>query len=170
MVKCRRMKRQRCVSKNWIFLDYESPRKHASSICRLESFTMKTDILMSGSTVKNHISFKTGFGYSATRRTSFRSWFLVCQQVRPPVLISQLQGHFQDRRVNVPATPGFQNSTALDLSRQTTGFSPVLSSTFELDTGTGGESISFRSSLSRVSLSLDAVVVGEEDELEVDVG
>ena len=28
---------------------------------------MKTDILMNGSTVKNHISFKTGFGYSATR-------------------------------------------------------------------------------------------------------
>ena len=41
----------------------------------------------------------------------------------------------------------------------------IISSTFELDTGTGEES-----SLSRISLSLDAVVVGEEDELEVDVG
>ena len=36
---------------------------------RSESFAMKTDILMSGSTVKNHISLKTGFGYSATQRT-----------------------------------------------------------------------------------------------------
>ena len=32
---------------------------------------MKTDILMNASTGKNHISSKTGFGYSATRRTSF---------------------------------------------------------------------------------------------------
>ena len=36
---------------------------------------MKTDILMNGSMVKNHISLKTGFGYNATRRTSFLSWF-----------------------------------------------------------------------------------------------
>ena len=46
---------------------------------------MKTDILTNGATVKNHISFKTVFGYSATRRTSFRSWFLVCPRVLPPV-------------------------------------------------------------------------------------
>ena len=45
---------------------------------------------------------------------------------------------------------------------------PILSSTLELDTGTGGASLLVRSSLSRVSLSLDAVV-GEEDELEEDV-
>ena len=45
----------------------------------------------------------------------------------------------------------------------------VLSSTFELDTGTGKVSLSVRSSLSRVSLSLDVAVVGEEDELEEDV-
>ena len=44
---------------------------------------MTTDILMNGSTVKNHISFKTVFGYSATRRTSFQSWFLVYQRVLP---------------------------------------------------------------------------------------
>ena len=52
---------------------------------------MKTDILTNGPTVKNHISFKTGFGYSATRRTAFRSWFQACQRVLPPVLIIQLQ-------------------------------------------------------------------------------
>ena len=43
-------------------------------------------------------------------------------------------------------------------------------STCELDTGTGWESIPLRSSLSRVSLSLNTVVVGEVDELEEDVG
>ena len=41
--------------------------------CRSESFAMKTGIPTNGSKVKNHISLKTGFGYSATRRTSFRS-------------------------------------------------------------------------------------------------
>ena len=43
---------------------------------------MKTDIPLNGSMVKNHISFKTGFGYPATRRTSFLLWFQACQ-VRP---------------------------------------------------------------------------------------
>ena len=38
-----------------------------------------------------------------------------------------------------------------------------------LDTCTGWESIPLRSSLSRVSLSLNTVVVGEVDELEEDV-
>ena len=45
---------------------------------------------------------------------------------------------------------------------------PVLSSTLKLDTSTGEVSLSFRSSLSRVSLSLD-VAVGDEDELEEDL-
>ena len=46
---------------------------------------------------------------------------------------------------------------------------PVVSSTLKLDTGTGEVSLSVRSSLSQVSLSLDFAVVGEEDELEKDV-
>ena len=37
---------------------------------------------------KNHISLKTGFGYPATRRTSFLLWFQACQRVRPPDLIN----------------------------------------------------------------------------------
>ena len=36
---------------------------------------------------QNHISLKTGFGYNATRRTSFLSWFQACQRVLPPVLV-----------------------------------------------------------------------------------
>ena len=43
-------------------------------------------------------------------------------------------------------------------------------STCELDTGAGWESTPLRSSRARDSLSLDTVVVGEEDELEEDVG
>ena len=46
----------------------------------------------------------------------------------------------------------------------------MISSTCELDTGTGWESIPLRSSLFRVSLSHNTVVVGEVDELEEDVG
>ena len=46
----------------------------------------------------------------------------------------------------------------------------IIRSTCELETGTGWESIPLRSSLSRVSLSLNTVVVGEVDELEEDVG
>ena len=38
---------------------------------------------------KNNISLKTGFGYSATRRTSFRSWFLVYQRVIPQACLLQ---------------------------------------------------------------------------------
>ena len=64
------MKRQQCTSKNWIYiLDYESPRKHASSLVARKALAMKTDILTNGSPVKNHISLKTGFGYLAIRRS-----------------------------------------------------------------------------------------------------
>ena len=66
--------------------------ENTPAVLSLGNFAMKTDIPMSGSTVKNHISLHTGFGYSATRITSFRSWFQACQQVLPPVLISQPQG------------------------------------------------------------------------------
>ena len=45
------------------------------SVYRLESFAMKTGTPTNGSTVKNHISQKTGFEHNAIRRTSFLSWF-----------------------------------------------------------------------------------------------
>ena len=38
---------------------------------------------MNGSTVKNHISLKTVFGYSAIWKYSVRSWFQACQRVLP---------------------------------------------------------------------------------------
>ena len=43
-------------------------------------------------------SLKTGFGFLATRRTSFLVWFHACQ-IRLQDLTHQLRGHFQDRRV-----------------------------------------------------------------------
>ena len=49
------------MSKNWIFLDNESPRGYASSSVAGEAlFVMNMDILTNGSTVKNHISLKMG--------------------------------------------------------------------------------------------------------------
>ena len=71
--------------------------KTRQQYCRSESFAMKTEITMNGSTVKNHISLKTGFGFPATRRTSFLLWFQACQRVRLQDLIRQLHGHFQDK-------------------------------------------------------------------------
>ena len=66
MAKCWRMKRPQFTSENWIFLDSESSRIR-QQFYHSESFVMNTDTLMNGSTVKNHISFKTVFGYSATQ-------------------------------------------------------------------------------------------------------
>ena len=42
---------------------------------------MNMDTHMTGSTVKNHISPKMVFEYSAIRKTSYRSWFLVYLQL-----------------------------------------------------------------------------------------
>ena len=45
---------------------------------------------INGSMVKNHISLKTVFGYSAIRKTSYLSWFLVYQRVLPEACFLQL--------------------------------------------------------------------------------
>ena len=42
---------------------------------------------------------KKGIRIPSTRGTSFLLWFQACQRVRLQDLISQFQGHFQDRRV-----------------------------------------------------------------------
>ena len=58
------------------------------AVFQSESFAMNTDTLVNGSMVKNHISLKTVFGHvghSLIRKTSYQSWFLVCQRVLPPV-------------------------------------------------------------------------------------
>ena len=98
MVKCRRVRMLQYMSKSWIFLTMKV-LEDSPTVYRSESFAMNIDTLTSGSTVENHISFKTVFGYNATRRTSFRSWFLVCHRVLPPTFLLQHQWHLQDRRL-----------------------------------------------------------------------
>ena len=71
---------------------------------------MKTDILMNGSMVKNHISLqKTVFGYSATRRTSFLLWFQACQ-VRPLDLhqLSRQESHSSSSSSSSPTASEIQ--------------------------------------------------------------
>ena len=46
---------------------------------------------------KPHL-IKNGIRRQCNTENFVLSWFQACQPVRPPVLISQLQGHFQDRR------------------------------------------------------------------------
>ena len=105
MEKCRRMKRPQFKSKNWICSwHWKSSRKRLLSY-RSESFATNTDTLMSGSTVKNHISLKTVFGYSATQRISFRSWFLVCQGVLPQAFPLQHPWHLQGRKLIILRLP-----------------------------------------------------------------
>ena len=58
---------------------------------------------MNGSMVKNHISFKTGFGYLATRRTSFLLWFLVYLQLLQARLLQHPQ-LFQIRKLIIHIT------------------------------------------------------------------
>ena len=64
--------------------------ENTPAVLSLGKLCDETDILMNGSMVKNHISSKTGFGYLATRRTSFLSWYQACQRLLSPVLIVQL--------------------------------------------------------------------------------
>ena len=58
---------------------------------------------LSGSTVKNHISFKTVFEHSAIRRTSCRSWFLVCIQL-PQARLLQHPRLLQVRKLIIQIT------------------------------------------------------------------
>ena len=102
MEKCRRTKRQRCMSKNWIPSWLWKSSKTRQQYCRSESFAMKTDIPINGSIVRKSISLKTGFGYPATRRNSFLLWF--------PDLSSSSSG---------------SSSTSRTLSRQESHYSTV---------------------------------------------
>ena len=105
MEKCRRMKRPQFMSKNWIYSWQWMSSRIRQQFYRQESFAMNTDTHTSGSTVKNHISFKTVFGYSAIQRTSFRSWFQACQRVLPQACPLQHPWHLQGRKLIIPRLP-----------------------------------------------------------------
>ena len=84
------------MSKNWIFLTVKV-LENTPAVLSLRKLCDENGYAyewISGQ--KSHL-----IKYNATRRTSFLSWFQACQRVRHPVLISQLQGHLQDRRVIV---------------------------------------------------------------------
>ena len=69
------------MSKNWIYSWRWNSSRIRQQFYRWESFAMNMDTHMSGSTVKNHVSLKTVFAYSATRKTSYQSWFFVYLQL-----------------------------------------------------------------------------------------
>ena len=96
MVKCRRMKRPQFMSKSWIYFANENPRKHASSIVARKALRWTRTLIWNGSTVKNHVSFKTVFEYSVIRKTS---WFLVYQRVPPQARLPQRPWHLQRRLI-----------------------------------------------------------------------
>ena len=55
MEKCKRMKRQLCMSQNWIYSWLWKSSRTRQQYCRSESFAMITDILMNASMVKKHL-------------------------------------------------------------------------------------------------------------------
>ena len=69
-----------------------SPRGYASSLIARKALRWKRIFLRMDQRSKTEL-FETGFGYNATRRTSFLSWFQACQRVRLPVFPVQHQGH-----------------------------------------------------------------------------
>ena len=87
-----------------IFSTMRKSSRTRQQYCRSESFSMKTDTHMNGSTVKNHISLKTGFGYSAIRKISYQSWFLVYQRVLPQARLPQHPRLVQVRKLIIQIT------------------------------------------------------------------
>ena len=83
MEKCKRMKRQRCMSKNWIFLDYESPRGYASSLIARNALRWTRILIWMDQRSKTTPHFKMVFEYGVIRKTSYQLWFLIYQRVLP---------------------------------------------------------------------------------------
>ena len=69
------------MSENWTHSWQWKSSRIRQQFYRWESFAMNMDTHMSGSTVKNHISFKIVFEYIAIRKISYQSWFLVYLQL-----------------------------------------------------------------------------------------
>ena len=86
-------------------LDNESPRGYASSLIAGKALRWTRILIRVDQQSKNHISSKTVFGYSATRRTCFRSWFLVYQRVLPQACPLQHQWHLRGRKLIILRLP-----------------------------------------------------------------
>ena len=114
MEKCKRMKRQLCMSKNWIHSWLWKSSKTRQQSHRQESFTMNTDTHTSGSTVKNHISLKMVFEYSVIHKTSYQSWFLVYQRVLPQARLLQHPWNLQRKLIIPRLRPAIVSSESVD--------------------------------------------------------
>ena len=101
MVKCR----PQCMSKNRKYSWHWKSSSLRQQFYRQESFATNTDTHTSGSTVKNHIFFKTVFEYCVIRKTSYQSWFLVYQRVLPQACSLQHPWHLQCRKLIIPRLP-----------------------------------------------------------------
>ena len=86
-------------------LDNESPRGYASSFIARKALRWTRILIRVDQRSKTHISSKTVFGYSATRGTSFRSWFLVYQRVLPQAFPLQHPWHLQGRKLIILRLP-----------------------------------------------------------------
>ena len=93
------------MSNNWIYSWQWKSSRIRQQFYRQDYFAMNTDTRMSGSTVKNHISLKTVFGYNVIRSTSSRSWFLVYQRVLPQACLLQHPWHLQGRKLIILNLP-----------------------------------------------------------------
>ena len=72
-------------------------------VLSLESFATNMDTHMTGSTVKNHISLKMVFEYSAIWKISYQSWFLVYLQL-PQARLLQHPRILQVRKLIIQIT------------------------------------------------------------------
>ena len=86
-----------------IFLTMKLLEDTRRQFYRWESFAMNMDTHMSGSTVKKHISLKVVLKYSAIRKISYLSWFLVCLQL-PQARLPQHPRLLQVRKLIIQIT------------------------------------------------------------------
>ena len=98
MVKCRRMKRlqftsESCVhSWRWTFLEDTLAVLSLGKLCDEHGYSWVDER-------SKTTSLKTVFGYSATQRTSYQSWFLVYQRVLPQACFLRHQWHLRRKLI-----------------------------------------------------------------------
>ena len=103
-------------------LDYESPRKHASSSVARKALRWKRIFLWMGQWSETTSHQKTGLGYPATRRTSFLLLFQVYQRVLPQACPLQhpwhLQGLTSSSSSSTSPTMTFSTASSDSVTRQ----------------------------------------------------
>ena len=105
MEKCKRMKKQLCMSKSWIYSWQWKSSIPRQQYCRLENFAMNTDIDTIGSTVKKKPFHSKRYSNSVKRKRRpnrgsrfISEFFLKLDFFKHP-------WHFQGRRMTIPSLP-----------------------------------------------------------------